>query len=824
MMGHYIKIAWRSLRKDGFFSVINVNGLALGLAVCLLIGLYLHEEWSYDLYNRQADRIFRMATDIHINGSSIRSVNTPSPFGAAMVRDFPAIVNAVRIRSIPEVLVTADGRSFGETGAVLADPTLFDIFTISMLAGDPHTALAEPNSVVITESSASRYFGRTDVIGRFLKMATDSVPCRITGVFKDLPAESHFHFALIKTTSGRKEEFRYWASGLWGATYLLARPGIKTGDIDRMLSAETNNYVDRALRQTMHNGLADLAQHGDHWRYYAMPLKDIHLHSHLLAEFEANGDSQRVNIFLALAVLILLIAGINFINLATARAARRFKEVGVRKILGSYRRQLIVRFLTEAMLMGGAATFLAFVLAIGLLPVFDRLTGSNFTPAIFFRYGWVAALIPAAVGVGLLAGIYPAFYLSRFKPLNLLKGDRGLRWSRRRRTGGRWSDEVLTAGFGSGVVRDGLVVFQFCAAILLISATGIVYTQLQYMRHRDLGYNREEVITVHDTQFMGEGARIFQQQVERLPGVVSGSMTGFLPNTLHPGTRGFLRDGSGRTSATVLMGDWRIDTGYVATLGMTIIQGRNFLSSLATDSAGVLINETAARLLGYLHPPGKNIYTFGADSAHPILGVVRDFNAGSMHEKIAPLVFRLSRESSAISFRIRTTNLPDLIARIRARYEALAGAAAQPFSYTFLDEDFNNLYAADQRTGGLILALTVMALLIACLGLLGLVTYAAERRGKEMGIRKVLGAGSRQVMVLLSADFLRRILLAFVIACPLAWWCMQLWLQGFAYRTSVHWWIFLLAGLSCLGIAALTIGWQVAKAATANPVDRLRAE
>ena len=315
-------------------------------------------------------------------------------------------------------MITADGQSFGETGAVLADPTLFDIFTIPMLAGDPHTALDEPNSVVIAESSARRYFGRTDVIGRNLRLAVNSIPCRITGVFKDLPAESHFHFQLIKSLAGRpKDDLRHWV-GLYGATYLLARPGIKTADIDRMLSVETNNYVDRALREEHHNGLSDLAQHGDHWRFYAMPLKDIHLHSHLLAEFEANGESQRIGIFLVIAILILVIAGINFINLATARAARHFREVGVRKILGSYRRRLIVRFLTEAMLMGGAATCLAFFLAIGLLPVFDRLTGSGFTPAVFFQFGWVAALVPAAVGVGLLAGIYPAFYLSAFQPLS----------------------------------------------------------------------------------------------------------------------------------------------------------------------------------------------------------------------------------------------------------------------------------------------------------------------------------------------------------------------------------------------------------------------
>jgi putative ABC transport system permease protein len=802
MIGHYLKIAWRNTLKDGFFSAINVIGLALGLAVCLLIGFYLQDEWSYDAYNRQADRIFRVVEDIHINGTNERSVNTPGQFGPAMVRDFPTIVSAVRIRRIPEVLVMADNRSFGETGAVLADASLFDVFTIPMLAGDPHSALKTPNSVVIAERSAKRYFGRTDVIGRTIRTTDDTALCRITGVFKDLPAESHFHFQLIKSLSGsQRRSLLGWVNN-FGATYLLARPGIKTEDIDRILSAETNKYVDRELRTEMNSSLSALGLHGDYFRFYAMPLKHIHLRSHLLAEFEANGDSQRVEIFLIIAILILLIAGINFINLSTARATRRIKEVGVRKLLGSYRRQLIVRFLMEAMVMGGSATFLAFFLAIGLLPVFDRLTGSNITPATFFRFGRIAALVPAAAVVGLLAGIYPAFYLSGFRPLNLLKG-------------------TPTARFSSSVIRNGLVVFQFSAAILLISATGIIYTQMQFIRHRDLGYNREKVLTVHATNFIGDGATIFQQQVEQLPGVVSGTMTGYLPNTLHPGTRGFFRDASRQATATILMGDWRIDTGYVTTLGLKIVAGRNFLPGLATDSSGVLVNETAARLLGFPNPLGKLIYAGGP---FQILGVVKDFNAGSMHEKIEPLVFTLSRDPSAISFRVHTADLQGLIGQIRARYKALAGPAAQPFSYTFMEDDFNNLYAADQRTGGLILALTITGLSIACLGLLGLVTYAAERRGKEIGIRKVLGAGSRQVTLLLSTDFLRWILLAFLIACPLAWWCMHRWLQGFAYRTTVQWWIFLLAGLSCLGIAALTIGWQVLKAATGNPVDRLRAE
>ncbi|HLI94206.1 MAG TPA: ABC transporter permease [Puia sp.] len=805
MIGHYLKIAWRSLRKDGFFSAINVIGLAIGLAVSLQIGVYLNHEWSYDAYNLQADRIFRMATDIHISGTSIRSVNTPSPFAAGMVRDFPAIQSAVRIRHIPEVLVIAAGKSFSDNGVFRADPTLFDIFTIPMLAGDPRTALVEPNSAVIAESTAKTDFGGTDVIGQtFRTNDYDSVVYRITGVFKDLPPESHFHFHLIESASGRKEEFRYWA-GLWGATYLLARPGTNTEAINRMLSTETNRYVDRALRQTMQDGLSDLAKRGDYWRFYAMPLKDIHLHSHLLAEFEANGDSQRMGIFLLIAILILLIAGINFVNLSTARAARRLREVGVRKILGSYRRQLVVRFLAESMLMGGAATFLGYFMAIGLLPVFDHLTGSNFTPAIFFHVGWLAALVPAAAGIGLLAGIYPAHYLSAFRPINLLKG-------------------ILKTRTGSRSMRNCLVVFQFSAAILLICATGVIYSQLKFIQHSDLGYNREQVLTIHGTNYMGDGAAIFQQQVEQLPGIVSGTMTGFLPNTLHPGTRGFLRDGIGRTTGTVLMGDWRIDTGYVSTLGLTILSGRNFRSNLATDAGGVLINEAAARALGYRDPVGKNVYTLGADSAHPVLGVLRDFKVASMHESIQPIVFELSRDSSAISFRVHTTNLSGLISRIRDCYDALRGPAAQPFSYTFLDDDFNKLYAEDERTGQMILVLTVIALLIACLGVLGLVTSAAERRGKEIGIRKVLGAGSRQVMLLLSRDFLRWILLAFLIACPLAWWFMQQWLQGFAYRTAMHWWIFLFAGSSCLSIAALTISWQVIRAATVNPVERLRME
>ncbi|MBN9386116.1 MAG: ABC transporter permease [Chitinophagaceae bacterium] len=800
-------MAGRSLKKDGVFSIINIVGLALGLAVCLLISLFVIDELSYDRYNDKADRIFRVVSDIHINGNGNNSVFTPSPMGPALVKDYPAIQAAVRIRPIQGgVLVRKGADTWMESNAVLADPSLFDVFTLPLLAGDRHTALAAPNSLVISASLAEKYFNSIQVIGKTLRTDDDTTSWQITGVIKDMPTQSHLHLKLIKSLTGKKFNTNQAWFNLYGATYLLARPNTSTADIDLMLAGAVTRYIDPQMRQQLHNTPGDMEKKGNYFRFYSMPLTHIHLYSNVMGEFEPNGNIRTVYIFIVLALLILLVACVNFMNLSTARSARRSREVGVRKVLGGSRRELITQFLVEAILTSFMALSLAVVIAVILLPYFNQLSGKFFSLAILYNRWTVPALLMISLTVGLLAGSYPAFFLSAFQPLQVLKGR-------------------LVMGLTKSRLRNGLVVFQFAIAIVLVASTIVIYHQLHYIQTRQLGYDREQVLTIRQTKYLGDHARTFKQLVEALPGVVSGTMTGYLPNMPQPGNRVFFKDAGVRVNESFLMGDWRIDADYISTLKMEIVAGRNFSSVIPTDSAGVLINETAAQMLGYADPIGKSIFT-GPDPVTPyrILGVVKDFNAHTLHSKIEPIIFSLRADRNAFAFRLHTKDLSGLIARIKRTYTSMDEVAGQPFVYSFLDDDFNALYASDKRTGSLFIAFTILSLVIACLGLFGMVSYAAEQRAKEIGIRRILGAGIRHIVVLFSQELFKLIFLAACIGFPLAWWGMHRWLEDFAYRTPVSGWAFVLAGSGVATIALVTVGLQAIKAAVVNPVERLRTE
>jgi len=793
----------RGLRKDLLFSAINIIGLALGLAVCLLITLFVTDELRYDSYHKNADRIFRVVSDIHINGNGINSVATPGPMGPALIKDYPQIQAAVHIRRIQGgVLVKNGTNTWMESNAVLADPSLFQVFTLPLVAGNPQTALATPNSLVISASLSKKYFNSTDALGRILLMDDDTTSYAITGVMQDMPPASHFHLDLIKSLAGKTfNNSNAWIN-LYSATYLLAQPGVNTAEVDRTLADVVTRYIAPQVQQQLHDAPGDMAKKGNYFHYYSMPLRQIHLHSNVMGEFEPNGNIRYIYIFIALAVLILLVACVNFMNLSTARSARRSKEVGVRKVLGSSRKKLILRFLQEAMLTSGMSLILAIGLAILLLPWFSQFTGRSFSIALLLNKWTIPALLAVTLIVGLLSGSYPAFFLSSFQPVKVLKGSLGFKKSR---------------------LRNGLVVFQFGTAIILVVMTLGIYNQLHYIRTKPLGYIREQVLTIRQTKYLGEKAETFKHVVEALPGVVSGTMTGYLPNTPQMGTRGFFRDASARANESFLMGDWHIDADYIPTLGIQMTAGRNFSPLLRTDSSSVLINETAARLLGYPDPLGKLIYT-GPDPVTPfhIIGVVKDFNTGSLHKKIEPIVFSPSSNNNAFAFRLRTENISELIANIRRYYHDLSNAS--PFAYSFLDDDFAKLYAADQRIGGLFVTLTILSLIIAFLGLFGLVNYAAEQRAREVVIRRVLGAGIHHVVILFSKELAGLLLLATVIACPLAWWGIYRWLEDFAYRTPISIWTFVIAASGVAALGLLTVGIQAIRAAIVNPARRLRTE
>jgi putative ABC transport system permease protein len=568
-----------------------------------------------------------------------------------------------------------------------------------------------------------------------------------------------------------------------------------------MLAQTVEKYVTPQLKDKLHTSAADLKRRGDHFRYYSMPLTHIHLYSNLEHEFEANGHIAYVVLFTIIAVLILLIACVNFINLTIARSLRRLREIGVRKILGSNRRLLAGQFLMESLLMTAIAMGLALVLVVTMLPWFHRLTGKPLHASFLLSARSIISLTLATFTVGLLSGGYPAFLLSGIQPLKTLRGQ-------------------LAVGFRMDAMRTVLLVFQFSTAMILIIGTAVIYTQLSYIRHRDPGYTREQVVTVKNTSSLGDGVWTFADEARKLPGVVKVAVSG---SSLDQKVvfRGFFVDRSESESGTALLADWHIDANYLPTLNMKLIAGRNFSPLMPTDSNAAIINETAARVLGYTQPLGKKIYTAGSTSAaydstsgFRIIGVVKDFNVGSLRDPVDPVVFRLVGDGNIVLLRISPKNIAGTLTAIQNAYQSVANG--QPFVYSFLDDDFNRLYLADQRTGNLFSVFSILAIFIAGMGMFGLVAAAAEQRTKELGIRRVLGARLNHLWLLLLKDYGLSLGVAILIALPVGAWTMHNWLQGFAYRTELQPWIFLLAPLCAVSLAVLIV---IAKAHQTTRVD-----
>lgn len=811
MLKIYLRDAWRHIVWDRSFTVISILGLAMGMAACVLISLFVVDELSYDRFNVNAERIYRIASDIHINGGTTNNIMTPSPMGAALVKDFPAVETAVRVRALREgVIVHAGGKEFSEYGAVMADRTLFGVFSLPMIAGDPESALSSPNSLVVSEAAAQRYFHFTDVLGQTLRLDNDTTVYVVTGVIKNMPAESHFHFQLIKPMVQRRQD---WVN-LYAATYILVRPGFSTADVDRILAETVSKYVNPQIQRDLHTSADGLKQSGDYFRYYAMPLTRIHLYSNLGLEFEPNGSIEYVVLFAVVALLILGMAGVNFVNLRVARGIRRLRATGIRKVLGSNRRQLAAQFMMESVLMTLLALGLAIGLVVLLLPVFNQLTGKSFSA---FRMmspmvmgDSLLVLSPMVVGCGLLvtlgvailAGLYPALQLSGVQALDILRGDIGL-------------------GFRKETFRTALLIFQFSAAMILIIGTIVIHSQLSYIRHRDLGYTREQVVTIKGTRSLGDKVWTFADAVRQLPGVVGATVSGSLPQQKVV-YRGFFKDRTNTATSTVLLGDYHIDDRYLSALGMKLVKGRNFSSRLPTDSGCVLINETAARVLGYVNPMDQQLYTYGNSAGLRIIGVVRDFNTGSLHNPIDPVVFELRPDGGAITIRLSPGDVRGTLRNIELQFRGIANG--YPFDYTFLDEDFNRLYRGDQRTGNLFSIFAGLAIVIAAIGMFGLVAAAAEQRTKEMSIRRVLGARVVDISILLFKSYAFAIGMAVFVAVPAGALVMNRWLEGFAYRISLQAWMFLIAPFCAVAVVIFIVGAKAWRATRVTPTRTLRAE
>ncbi len=810
MYANNFKIAVRNLLKYKGFSAINILGLALGLACFLLISMYVADELSYDRYNEKADRIFRVHSSIRFGGTDLNLAVCSDPMGSTLKKDYPQVEEFTRLyTSEGSKLIKKGGEFINEDRVVFVDSTFFQVFSLPALIGDNKTALFEPNTVVLTESTAKKYFGSSaEAIGKNVETNDqENSLYKVTAVIKDIPRQSHFHFDFFFSMDNVDYGFGNFLSHNFH-TYIVLSPGVDYRDFERNFAQLINTYVMPQAGQYLQvKTREDFEKAGNRLEYSLMPLTDIHLHSALQVELGTNSNVQYVYIFSAVALFILLIACINFMNLSTARSANRAKEVGIRKVLGTAQKTLISQFLTESIITALIALVFAIGMAWLILPWFNNLAAKDMQISALFQPNYLVFILLLPVIVGFLSGGYPAFFLSAFQPITVLKGK-------------------LAAGNKKSNLRSFLVVFQFAISLILIIGTIIIFNQLNFIQNTKIGFNKEQVLIVNNAGIPRENRETLNNEIGALQGVTSASFAGYLPISASS------RSDNTWSTETVMnekngfnMQNWSIDYNYIPTLGMELIAGRNFSPEFGADSTALIINETAARVIGEENPIGKKLYSSvsaGNQVAYTIIGVVKNFNFESLRKSVGPLCLRLGNNRWESAYRIQTNDLKDLITKIEKKHKTFA--PDMPFSYQFLDNAFDNMYREEQRVGKVALTFSILAILIACLGLFGLVSFIAEQRTKEIGVRKVLGASVPNLVVLLSKDFLRLVLIALILAIPISWWSMQNWLEDFVYRISIRWWVFVLAGGIGLLIALLTVSSQAVKAALVNPIKSLRTE
>lgn len=805
---YYLKPAWRSLLKYRFHTGLNIIGLSIGLASCLIITLYIRDELHYDRFIEHADRIYRIDADIKFGAETMSMATVSSPLATVLYNDYPQVEVATRMLKRQHGAIvrrTNEPTNQKEANVVFADSTLLEMFPLPVIAGDAKTALIEPHTVVLTETAAKKYFGSQYPLNQTLIVDND-VAFRVSAVVADIPLQSHLAgitmFFSMASYPGYNEAD--WVTHSF-TTYIRLQSGVSQVVFEENLDTVIEQYAGTALQQNFGVSLNQFKEAGNSLRYSLFPLMDIHLHSNKTGEVGANGNANYVYTFCVVALFLLIIACVNFMNLATARSTTRVREVGVRKVLGSTRKPLVIQFLVESTILSYLALGLAVIVATLALPFFNDLAAKQLTIPYQAPIFWLSLLIGGTL-VGLLAGSYPAFFLSGFKPLYILKGVSNS-------TNKGWS------------LRNFLVVFQFTVSIVLIAGTGIIYHQLHYIQSKPLGFNKDQLLIISDTQPLQSNAQSFKQAVQNLAAVERMSWSGYLPT---PSNRRndifFPQDGSVGKNG-INMQTWWVDADYVATLDLQVVSGRNFSDKFPTDSSGVIFNEAAIKLLGYANPTGQNVKGLvdnQVERPFTIVGVVNDFHFESLRDNIAPLALLLRQDMGAAIIRIHGGDIQQTVRQVETLWKEYA--KGHPFDYYFMDEAFNQVYRIEQQMGRVFIIFTSLSIFIACLGLFGLATFTAERRFKEISIRKVLGASATHIVQMLSADFVKLVLIAVAIACPLAWWVMTSWLENFAYRITIEWWIFAAAGLIAFMIALLTVSGQAIRAAVANPVDSLRGE
>ena len=800
MLKNYLKIAFRNLRKHKGYSFINVTGLAVGIACCLLILLFVQDELSYDRFHKNADKIYRVTEEVNWSGGYENVASIPYSVATALANDFPQIENTCRLyRQNRSVSLRYGDKQFTEEKFFFADPAIFEVFSFTLSEGNPQTALQGATGVVISEAIAQKYFGDENPIGKILEYQNNQT-LTVTGVLNPIPENSHLKFdflAPFEFNAGvRQFEQNWYWTAFW--TYLVL-PDAQTAE---NLENQLPNFVEKYFPESIREGTMLSLQ----------KLTDIHLYSQLNNEVEANGNIIYIYVFSAIALLVLLIACINFMNLATARSAKRAKEVGLRKVLGAYRSNLIKQFLGEAMLMSVFAVVLGLGIVELCLPVFNGLVDKSLATNYLDNWPILGGIFAIAIFVGIIAGSYPAFFLSGFRPVNVLKGK-----------------PASTGATSRSSLRKILVVAQFIVSIVLLIGVGIIAEQLEFFRNKELGFDKDQVVYIRSRPDVNLQFDAFEDEMLKAPGALQvtraiGSFPGEPTWTYRVVPEGTPRE---KPKAMPII---YVDFDFAEVLGLEILQGRDFSEDFPGDRMrAFVINETAAKELGWEGDAvGRKMEYFGAGSdeiekSGEVIGVVKDFHFESLHQKVQPLLMTVTwRRMGHVAARISPENIPATLAAFEKTWHQFA--PQWPFEFAFLDKNLENFYRKEAKLNQMIQYFTFLAIFIACLGLFGLASFTAEQRTKEIGVRKVLGASLGNVIVLLTKQFIWLVLIANLIAWPLAYWVMNNWLQNFAYRVDIGWQTFALAGVAALLITILTVSYQAIKAALTNPVEALRYE
>ncbi len=808
MLKSFIISVARNMKKRGGYLLLNIGGLAIGLTSFLFISLYVIHELSYDRFNKNYSNIYRVKIVGRMAGSTLDQAVTAPPMAQAMIKDYPEILEATRIRRMGDWLIRYGDKKFNEDGMLFADSTFFNVFDFRLLKGDPQTALVRPRSLILTQEYARKYFGNEDPMGKRMNVESDTVFYTVTGVVRDVPDNSHIKFDMLASMSTYPGQANNqgWVNH-YMYTYIVVKDGTEQTTLENKLQQMIITYVGPQLKEILGLTIEDFRNAGNDFRYVLEPLKDIHLKGATQYNLEPQGSLTTVYIFAVIAILILVVAIINYVNLATAKSAGRAKEVGVRKVSGANKSGLISQFLTESFIIVAFSTLIALALVYILSPSFNQLIGKQLSLGLINNLPGILSLAGLVIFVGITSGFYPAFILASYNPVEVLKG-------------------TMSPGSMSKRLRGMLVVFQFTVSIIIIIGSIVVYKQLNFMTKKDLGFNKENLIIIKRADAFWRQMGAFRNQLLEIPGVENAGYSRAVPGTEF-NNNGFFKDNDPEKN-TYLIYQTAVSFDFPEALGARLAEGRFFSKEYGTDSSAVLINEAAVKSLGLKDPVGKYILQPRGPQQFQrlkIIGVMKDFNIESMHKAIPPVCFTVNGPGGGDQFatvRLTGKDMPGTIRAIEQVWQKFA--PDMPFQYDFFTDRWENLYSSEIKTGRIFIIFSLLAIFIACIGLIGLVTFITNKRTKEIGIRKTYGATESIILSILSKEVIYLILISSLIAYPVAYFGSGYWLEGFASQISVSPVIYIAATLITLLIGWLAISYQTIKAANYNPAEALRIE